>query len=116
MRLRFVCLASLLALVCGSVRASAQPMPPPYVPPPWVPTMPLAGTPLPPMPLPPVPYRPSAYRWQYYERNYYGYLRPIVIQTGNGGYYLHNGAPFPWVNVYPGEHRMPLGRDFGPHQ
>jgi hypothetical protein len=75
--------------------------------------MPSAGRPLPPMPpgLPPG-YRPSAYQvWQYYGLSYQGWLRPRVIQANGTGYYLYNGYPFPYVNVYPGEHFMPIAKE-----
>jgi hypothetical protein len=72
--------------------------------------MPPAGVPLPSMPT--AGYRPSAYRvWQYYGVNYSGWLRPRVIQVQGGGYYLYNGYLFPYVNVFPGEHFMPMAKE-----
>jgi hypothetical protein len=72
--------------------------------------MPPAGKPLPTLPLaallyPPPGYRPSAYQvWQNYGWTYNGWMRPRVIQTLNGGYWLYNGAPYPYVYVMPGRH------------
>jgi hypothetical protein len=65
------------------------------------------------MPLPPPGYyRPSAYQvWQYYGVTYNGWMRPRVINTPSGGYYLYRGVPFPWVHNYPGEQILP----FPPH-
>ncbi|HWG44431.1 MAG TPA: hypothetical protein VN688_16755 [Gemmataceae bacterium] len=130
MRIRLVRCVLLAVLLCTSVEARAQNLPPPRVLPPETrlvqPVMPPAFHPLPPnfhplppygrplplMYLPPVPYRPSAYQhWQYYGITYSGNLRPRVIQMPRGGYFLYNGYPFPYVHVYPGEHFNPIGRD-----
>ena len=116
-------------LLSGS--AHAQVLPPPHVMPPGSPrkpvipppvgapvqilmpppgtmaVMPPAGKPVPTLPLaalpyPPPGYQPSAYQvWQNYGVTYNGWLRPRVIQTLNSGYFLYNGAPYPYVYVSP---------------
>jgi hypothetical protein len=120
---RIVALALLAALgLTGAVYAQVLPpprvvppvgpLPPPHLAPPLggVPVMPPAGRPLPPLPLAaspyPVPgYRPSPYQvWQNYGLTYNGWLRPRVIQTPYGGYFLYNGAPYPYVYTRPGRH------------
>ena len=62
------------------------------------------------MPPPPFTYyRPSAYQvWQYYGVTYSGYFRPRVLNTGNSGFYLYRGLPYPWVNNYPENQIMPF--------
>jgi hypothetical protein len=64
-----------------------------------LPTLPLAAS-----PYPPPGYQPSAYQvWQNYGITYNGWLRPRVIQnSAYGGYFLYNGAPFPYVSTMPG--------------
>lgn len=74
--------------------------------------LPPAGRPLPTLPyaaLPyPVPgYRASAYQvWQNYGVTYNGWLRPRVMQNpyDGYGYWIYNGAPFPYVYTLPGRH------------
>jgi hypothetical protein len=113
MRIRPVPLALLAALVLtGGVHA--QVLPPPRVMPPAHPfssmVLPPAGKPLPTLPLaaspyPPPGYQPSAYQvWQNYGWTYNGWLRPRVMQIGDGGYFLYNGMPYPYVYVMPGRH------------
>lgn len=125
MRNWFVPLALAVALACTSSLSaqqvlpaprpmpSANPPPAPLVPMPGVTIMPGAGRPL--SPLPPMPrpgYRPSGYQvWQYYGLTYQSWLRPRVIQVQGGGYYLSNGYLFPYVNVFPGHHFMPLAKE-----
>jgi hypothetical protein len=118
---RSVSLALLMALaLAGALHAQALPPPrvlPPAAPMPLVnmappgvvvPVMPPAGRPLPSLPLAALPYpvpgyRPSAYQvWQNYGLSYQGWLLPRVIQTPQGGYFFYNGAPYPYVYVYPG--------------
>jgi hypothetical protein len=107
MRIRLVPFAFLFVLLSGR-GAQAQVLPPPYVPPPRsMLVLPPAGKPVPTLPLaalpyPPPGYQPSAYQvWQNYGLTYDGWLRPRVIQTGNSGYWLYNGAPFPYVYTSP---------------
>jgi hypothetical protein len=115
MRLQPVALAlfALLALAGGEARA--QVLPPPRVLPPApivyggvlpppvrpMPTLPLAASPI------PVPgYQPSAYQvWQNYGVTYNGWLRPRVFQYDDTGYWLYNGAPYPYVYTWPGKQR-----------
>ena len=113
MRTWLVPLALIAALTCTSTVA-AQTLPPPRALPSeggaTLYAMPPAGAPLPSMPT--AGYRPSAYQvWQYYGLTYSGWLRPRVIQVQGGGYYLYNGYLFPYVNVFPGEHFMPLAKE-----
>jgi hypothetical protein len=117
MSLRLVTLTSLTVLGLAGA-APAQVLPPPHVLPPAnmappgfvAPVMPPAGKPLPSLPLAALPYpvpgyRPSAYQvWQNYGLTYNGWLRPRVIQTPQGGYFLYNGAPFPYTYAMPGRH------------
>lgn len=122
MRSRFLFFALLAALLCPRGGVQAQVLPPPRVLPPagapqqvivspfgmTRPVLPPAGKPMPGLPLAaspyPVPgYQPSAYQvWQNYGWTHNGWIRPRVIQTNNGGYWLYNGAPFPYVYVLPG--------------
>lgn len=123
MHLRPVPLALLSVLFLTSDSAHAQVLPPPrsvqmeLYPPRLVlpPDMtggvlpphgkPMSGLPLAASPYPPPGYQPSAYQvWQNYGITYNGWLRPRVFQVGNGGYFLYNGAPYPYVNVMPGSH------------
>jgi hypothetical protein len=128
MRLRPVPLALFAALLSSSV-ASAQELPAPrsvpqqtqapvLVLPPRRPTaqvLPPAGKPIPTMPLaaspyPPAGYRPSAYQvWQNYGVTYNGWLRPRVIQSDLGSYWLYNGAPYPYASTWPGRHMPSIG-------
>jgi hypothetical protein len=40
--------------------------------------------------------------WQMMSPNYKGQMRPTVIYTPSGdGYYLYNGAPYPWTTTRP---------------
>jgi hypothetical protein len=65
-----------------------------------IPTLPLAAS-----PFPPPGYQPSAYQvWQNYGVTYNGWLRPRIFQTPQGGYWLYNGAPFPYVYTMPERH------------
>jgi hypothetical protein len=66
-----------------------------------MPTLPLAASPI------PVPgYQPSAYQvWQNYGVTYNGWLRPRIFQYGDDGYWLYNGAPYPYVYTWPGRQR-----------
>jgi hypothetical protein len=114
-------LLGLFALSCGSVHA--QVLPPPravqmqmFAPRPFVAPNMLAGVlpphgrPIPSLPLaaspfPPPGYQPSAYQvWQNYGLTYEGWLRPRIMQTPHGGFWLYNGAPFPYSYVMPGHH------------
>ncbi len=123
MRLALVlhALLALFALSCGSVYAQVLPPPravqmemfaprvgmtpnmlagvlPPH-------GRPIAGLPLAASPVPPPGYQPSAYQvWQNYGLTYNGWLRPRIMQTPYGGYWLYNGAPFPYSYVMPGRH------------
>lgn len=122
MRLRPHLLALLVLFVLSS-SVSAQVLPPPRavqmqmfatrmtVPPPMLAgVLPPHGRPIPSLPLaaspfPPPGYQPSAYQvWQNYGLTYEGWLRPRIFQTPQGGYWLYNGAPFPYVYVMPGHH------------
>ncbi|MHB1425457.1 MAG: hypothetical protein ACYC3I_19995 [Gemmataceae bacterium] len=113
------------------VGVHAQMLPPPRVvpqqlPPPLLPlpprhttmVMPPVGKPIPTLPLaaspyPPPGYRPSAYQvWQNYGVTNTGWLRPRVIQVGDSGYWMYNGAPFPYVYTMPGQH-MPSAAPSG---
>ena len=114
MCLRPIPLASIAMCLLLGGEVSAQVMPPPRVVPPQnrppqvvlppagrpVPTLPLAASPY------PVPgYQPSAYQvWQNYGVNRNGWMVPRIWQTPNGGYWLYNGAPFPYVYTMPGQH------------
>ncbi len=130
MRIRLVPLALLAALLGTSMETHAQELPPPRLVPPenrsLQPMLPPAGTIAPPFgmarpvlpppyrpgpvlplaasPYPPPGYQPSAYQvWQNYSVTYNGWLRPRVMQTNpQGGYFLYNGAPYPYVSVMPG--------------
>ncbi len=130
MRIRLIPLALLAALLGTSSGIHAQELPPPRLLPlenrSLQPMLPPAGTIAPPFgmarpvlpppyrpgpvlplaasPYPPPGYQPSAYQvWQNYTVTYNGWLRPRVIQTPNGsGYFLYNGAPYPYANVMPG--------------
>jgi hypothetical protein len=131
MAVRVITLAVGIALTFQSAALQAQTLPPPRVMPyangsmqppvhlaptilpptaAIVAVMPPAGRPLNVMPLaaspyPPPGYRPSAYQvWQNYGLTYQGWLRPRVIQVQDSGYFLYNGAPFPYVHVFPGHH------------
>src|SRR5262249_41569911 len=116
MRLRPVSLALLAVFVLTSGRVHAQMLPPPRVVPgvTYSPQMvlPPHGKPIPTLPLaaspyPPPGYQPSAYQvWQNYGVTYNGWLRPRVIQTVHGGYFLYNGAPYPYVYTMQG-YQMP---------
>jgi len=40
--------------------------------------------------------------WQMMSPNYMGQMRPsVVVSPNGGGYYLYNGAPYPWINTHP---------------
>jgi hypothetical protein len=116
MRLRPIVLAlfAVFALAHSEVRAQVLPPPRVLAPAPTplysgvlpprgrpVPTLPLAASPI------PVPgYQPSAYQvWQNYGVTYNGWLRPRIFQVPQGGYWLYNGAPYPYVYTWPGKHR-----------
>jgi hypothetical protein len=113
--LRIVSLALLAILVLAHSEARAQVLPPPQILPPASMVrgvLPPAGIPMPTLPLAaspfPVPgYRPSAYQvWQNYGVTYNGWLRPAIMQNpfDGYGYWLYNGAPYPYVYTRPGRH------------
>ncbi len=113
MRLRPIPLAAFAVFALAHSEARAQVLPPPHVLPPAhmygvlpphgkpIPTLPLAASPY------PVPgYQPSAYQvWQNYGVTYNGWLRPRIFQYGDDGYWLYNGAPYPYVYTWPGKQR-----------
>jgi hypothetical protein len=39
--------------------------------------------------------------WQAYDVDYKGFWRPRVAFTPRGDYYLYNGAPYFWADMYP---------------
>jgi len=39
--------------------------------------------------------------WRLYDVDYKGFWRPRVAFTPYGDYYLYNGAPYPWAEMYP---------------
>src|SRR5438309_672616 len=44
--------------------------------------------------------------WQYYGVNNWGYFRPRVAYSPYGSYYLYNGRPYPFDQLYPREWLM----------
>ncbi len=116
MSLRPVLLALFVTVVLAGGEARAQVLlPPPYpLPPPNMirGVLPPAGRPMPTLPYAALPYpvagyQASAYQvWQNYGVTYNGWLRPRIIQSpyDGYGYWLYNGAPFPYVYTMPGRH------------
>jgi hypothetical protein len=50
---------------------------------------------------PPPPYRRSAYAvWQYYGVNNNGWILPLVIDDGLGGFYLYHGIPYTGISTH----------------
>ncbi len=39
--------------------------------------------------------------WRNYDVDYKGFWRPRVAFTPQGDFYLYNGAPFFWADMYP---------------
>lgn len=125
MTTRSIPLALFAAIALAPSDVRAQVLPPPRVVPGQTPyrlygVLPPAGKPLPTLPLaslpyPPPGYQPSAYQvWQNYGVTYNGWLRPRIVQSpyDGYGYWLYNGAPFPYVYTMPGRHRpsvAPIG-------
>jgi hypothetical protein len=97
--LKRVVLAWSVLLLSGFAAAqekpAAEPLPPPR-PIPSVIVLPEAAA--------PVFYRSSRYDvWQFYGVDRWGGFRRRVIYSPHGGYYLDNGAPFPWAPLYQRE-------------
>jgi hypothetical protein len=103
---RLVCCAAALAVVLFVAPVpAADPPPVEMLPPPQAVLPPPHMVPPPPMPMELMLFpRHNRYEvWQYSAVNRYGQWRPRVITTGDEGYYLYNGAPFPWVTTHPEE-------------
>jgi hypothetical protein len=108
---------AVVLFVGGEVRAQVLPPPravPPAILPPLV-VLPPAGRPVPTLPLAALPYpapgyQASAYQvWQNYGVNRNGWMVPRVWQFGSDGYWLYNGAPYPYVYTAPGQHFPAVG-------
>lgn len=113
MRIPFVPLAVLAAMLFGG-SVYGQVLPPPrVVPPPYrsmYTVLPPAGKPIPTPPLASLPYPVPGYQasklqvWQNYGWTYNGWLRPRIFQVEDSGFWLYNGAPYPYVYTRPGRH------------
>jgi hypothetical protein len=93
----------LMALGMGRNVARSEPLPPPRPVDPVIAPAPVS--------FPPPPYRRSAYEvWQYYGANNTGWIVPVVIDDGEGGFYRYRGIPFTGITTHMINY-MPYGYD-----